>query len=213
MLGHLNLSWKYKAYYVIMLMEHWMKLVRYFHIIFTNVLLLFLYTVDSYMFCFIWLLPEIAGHGLKSSTGQDKRHSLEGLSVQGASLYVVHSGGFSSEICDWGWRRWEVRWVRRFETMKRSSDDPQTRNHFISIYQFLQSLTDWLTDWTMLSTIPPLPALGGYLLFTLSTFQRNNFSRWCALCMTQLWRTLTYLSQIPHYSLGKHKNVILNSRN
>lgn len=75
MLGHLNLSWKHKAYYVIMLMDCWRKLVRYFHITSINVLLLVLYTVDSYMFWFVLLLLDIAGRGLESLTGQEKRQS------------------------------------------------------------------------------------------------------------------------------------------
>lgn len=102
-----------------------------------------------------------------------KKRGKVGLSVQGASLCVVQSGGFSSEICDQGWRRWEVRWVRRFKTMKRSSDDPQTSNHFISIYLSASSITDCLTDQAMQSTVPPPLALGGHPLFILSAFQRN----------------------------------------
>lgn len=83
-----------------------------------------------------------------------------------------------------------------------------------SIYQLLQSLTAWLTR--LCNPLYPLhlPLVGTlYLYYLLS--KETFFSIWCALCTTQLcrssaWQTLTYLSQSPHYSLGKYKNLILN---
>lgn len=125
-------------------------------------------------------------------------------------LYVVQSRGFSSEIYDGAWRGGRVvrgSWWRVLKTHR-----PALKT-IVSAFtsQLPLSPAGWCTD-QLLDALPvPLPTD----MFTLSAFQRNFlFQVVCALqasALRELHLTNSSRpSQQPPYSLGKHKNVILN---
>lgn len=183
----------------------------YYVIISIKLFLSFLYAVDSYVFCFVLLIPGMTGCGLESPTEQERRHLLVGLSVWGP-LYVwsgleaflqrpmtVGGGGGCGR-------------VRSFKAMKRSSNDPQTSHPFISIYLSASAITGWPNDWV---TQPAVPLPPTHRLFTLSAFQRNLlFQMVCALldsalrefCLTN-FNTPSLKPPLPVRST---KSVILN---
>lgn len=123
---------------------------------------------------------------------------------------MVQSKTFSSNL--WPGVEVVVRWVGGFKTIQKNSDEPRTSYHCINIY-LLSS--DPMTGYPIHCTHTHtsfLTCLLPWLHYLLS--KETFFFKWYVFCKIQLWggfdcQVIMYLSQSPHYSLGKHKHVIV----